>query len=62
MIITKHVSRLKYFNNHIDTSKQFFIKVTFVRHKPKVNLVRFFDPFYHINTIEKYDEDHYLAN
>ena len=52
----------KYFNKIIDTSKSGPPKATLVINKPKVNSVRFVDPYVHISTMYHNNESTHLAN
>ena len=58
----KHGSITKDLNRNIDTSISGPSKYTLVRHKPKVNLVRFFDPYDHINPMDNTNDETHLVD
>ena len=58
----KHGKSTKDFKNNIDTSSSGSPRTKLFRHKPKVNSVRFGDPYDHINPTENTNDETHLIN
>ena len=55
-------SQSKDFNKNTNTSNTSPIQATIAHHRPKVNSVRFEDPYNHINPMENIHEDTHLID
>ena len=59
---SQNVSQPKGLNKNNDTSNTYLPKATIDRHQPKLNPVRFKDPYGHINPTENTHEDTHITD